>query len=141
MMVAQQLYEGVSLGKASVGLITYMRTDSVRLADVAIDEIRDYITNNLGAEYCSPKANHYSAKKNAQDAHEAIRPTSVLRTPEEVARYLTVDQLKLYTLIWKRAVASQMSDAVYDITTLTIDAGDYQLRASGSILKFKGFWL
>lgn len=139
MMVAQQLYEGVSLGKASVGLITYMRTDSVRLADVAIDEIRDYITNNLGAEYCSPKANHYSAKKNAQDAHEAIRPTSVLRTPEEVARHLTVDQLKLYTLIWKRAVASQMSDAVYDITTLTIDAGDYQLRASGSILKFKGF--
>ena len=78
-------------------------------------------------------------KKNAQDAHEAIRPTSVLRTPEEVARYLTVDQLKLYTLIWKRAVASQMSDAVYDITTLTIDAGDYQSRASGSILKFKGF--
>ena len=139
MMVAQQLYEGVSLGKASVGLITYMRTDSVRLADVAIHEIREYINNNLGSEFCSPSPNHYSAKKNAQDAHEAIRPTSVLRTPEEVAKYLTVDQLKLYTLIWKRAVASQMSDAVYDMTTLLIDAGDYQLRATGSILKFPGF--
>ena len=139
MMVAQQLYEGVSLGKAAVGLITYMRTDSVRLADVAIDEIRDYIKNNMGSEFCSPKPNHYSAKKNAQDAHEAIRPTSVLRTPEEIAKYLTVDQLKLYTLIWKRAVASQMSDAVYDMTTLLIDAGDYQLRATGSILRFPGF--
>lgn len=139
MMVAQQLYEGVSLGKASVGLITYMRTDSVRLADVAIDEIRNYITDNLGQEFCAPKANHYNTKKNAQDAHEAIRPTSILRTPEDVARHLTVDQLKLYTLIWKRAVASQMSDAIYDVTTLLIDAGDYQLRSSGSILKFKGF--
>lgn len=139
MMVAQQLYEGVNLGKASVGLITYMRTDSVRLADVAIDEIRQYIKNNLGDEFCSPKPNHYSAKKNAQDAHEAIRPTSVLRTPDEIAKYLTVDQLKLYTLIWKRAVASQMSDAVYDMTTLLIDAGDYQLRATGSILRFPGF--
>ena len=139
MMLAQQLYEGVSLGKASVGLITYMRTDSVRLADVAIDEIRAYIKNNLGNEYCSPKPNHYSAKKNAQDAHEAIRPTSVLRTPEEIAKYLTVDQLKLYTLIWKRAVASQMSDAVYDMTTLLIDADDYQLRATGSLLRFQGF--
>lgn len=139
MMVAQQLYEGVSLGKASVGLITYMRTDSVRLADVAIDEIRNYIKESLGQEFCSPKPNHYSAKKNAQDAHEAIRPTSVLRTPGEVASHLTSDQLKLYTLIWKRAVASQMSDAVYDVTTLLIDAGDYQLRASGSIMRFPGF--
>ena len=85
MMVAQQLYEGVNLGTASVGLITYMRTDSVRLADVAIDEIRQYIKNNLGDEFCSPKPNHYSAKKNAQDAHEAIRPPSVLRTPDEIA--------------------------------------------------------
>lgn len=139
MMVAQQLYEGVSLGKSSVGLITYMRTDSVRLADIAIDEIRSYITENLGTEFCAPKPNHYSTKKNAQDAHEAIRPTSVMRTPDEVARHLTVDQLKLYTLIWKRAVASQMSDAVYDVTTLTINADEYQLRSSGSILKFKGF--
>lgn len=139
MMLAQQLYEGVSLGKTSVGLITYMRTDSVRLAEVAIAEIRDYIKQNFGSEFCPAKENHYSTKKNAQDAHEAIRPTSVMRTPAEMQEYLTNDQLKLYTLIWNRVVASQMTDAVYDVTTLTIDAADYQLRATGSVLKFPGF--
>lgn len=139
MMLAQQLYEGVSLGKTSVGLITYMRTDSVRLAEVAIAEIRDYIKQNIGSEFCPAKENHYSTKKNAQDAHEAIRPTSVMRTPTEMQKYLTNDQLKLYTLIWNRVVASQMTDAVYDVTTLTIDAADYQLRATGSVLKFPGF--
>ncbi|WP_418309185.1 type I DNA topoisomerase [Phascolarctobacterium succinatutens] len=139
MMLAQQLYEGVSLGKTSVGLITYMRTDSVRLADVAVDEIRNYIKQNFGSEFCPVKANHYSTKKNAQDAHEAIRPTSVMRTPAEMQEYLTNDQLKLYTLIWNRVVASQMTDAVYEVTTLTIDAADYQLRATGSVLKFPGF--
>lgn len=139
MMLAQQLYEGVSLGKTSVGLITYMRTDSVRLAEVSIAEIRDYIKQNIGSEFCPAKENHYSTKKNAQDAHEAIRPTSVMRTPAEMQKYLTNDQLKLYTLIWNRVVASQMTDAVYDVTTLTIDAADYQLRATGSVLKFPGF--
>lgn len=139
MMLAQQLYEGVSLGRTSVGLITYMRTDSVRLAEVAIAEIRDYIKQNIGSEFCPAKENHYSTKKNAQDAHEAIRPTSVMRTPAEMQKYLTNDQLKLYTLIWNRVVASQMTDAVYDVTTLTIDAADYQLRATGSVLKFPGF--
>lgn len=139
MMLAQQLYESVSLGKTSVGLITYMRTDSVRLAEVAIAEIRDYIKQNIGSEFCPAKENHYSTKKNAQDAHEAIRPTSVMRTPAEMQKYLTNDQLKLYTLIWNRVVASQMTDAVYDVTTLTIDAADYQLRATGSVLKFPGF--
>lgn len=139
MMLAQQLYEGVSLGKTSVGLITYMRTDSVRLAEVAIAEIRDYIKQNIGSEFCPAKENHYSTKKNAQDAHEAIRPTSVMRTPAEMQKYLTNDQLKLYTLIWNRVVASQMTDAVYDVTTLTIDAANYQLRATGSVLKFPGF--
>ena len=139
MMLAQQLYEGVSLGKTSVGLITYMRTDSVRLSEVAIAEIRDYIKQNIGSEFCPAKENHYSTKKNAQDAHEAIRPTSVMRTPAEMQKYLTNDQLKLYTLIWNRVVASQMTDAVYDVTTLTIDAADYQLRATGSVLKFPGF--
>ena len=139
MMLAQQLYEGVSLGKTSVGLITYMRTDSVRLAEVAIAEIRDYIKQNIGSEFCPAKENHYSTKKNVQDAHEAIRPTSVMRTPAEMQKYLTNDQLKLYTLIWNRVVASQMTDAVYDVTTLTIDAADYQLRATGSVLKFPGF--
>lgn len=139
MMLAQQLYEGVSLGKTSVGLITYMRTDSVRLAEVAIAEIRDYIKQNIGSEFCPAKENHYSTKNNAQDAHEAIRPTSVMRTPAEMQKYLTNDQLKLYTLIWNRVVASQMTDAVYDVTTLTIDAADYQLRATGFVLKFPGF--
>ena len=139
MMLAQQLYEGVSLGKTSVGLITYMRTDSVRLAEVAISEIRDYVKQNFGSEFCPAKENHYSTKKNAQDAHEAIRPTSVMLTPAEMQEYLTNDQLKLYTLIWNRVVASQMTDAVYDVTTLTIDAAEYQLRATGSVLKFPGF--
>ncbi len=138
MMVAQQLYEGVSLGKASVGLITYMRTDSVRFADTARDEIRNYIVETFGKEYCPAKPNAYATKKNAQDAHEAIRPTSILRTPSEIAAHLTKDQLKLYTLIWNRAVASQMSDAIYDVTTLTIEAGEYGLRASGAVLKFAG---
>lgn len=139
MLVAQQLYEGVSLGKAAVGLITYMRTDSVRFADTACNEIREFIQTEYGQEYCPAKPNIFSSKKNAQDAHEAIRPTSVLRTPAEVAAHLTKDQLKLYTLIWNRAVASQMTDAVYDVTTLTVEAGDYQLRASGAVLKFAGF--
>ena len=139
MMLAQQLYEGVSLGKTSVGLITYMRTDSVRLAEVAIAEIRDYIKQNIGSEFCPAKENHYSTKKNAQDAHEAIRPTSVMRTPAEMQKYLTNDQLKLHPLIWNRVVARQMTDAGYDVTTLTIDAADYQLRATGSVLNFPGF--
>lgn len=139
MMVAQQLYEGVNIGKTSTGLITYMRTDSVRMAEVAVQEMRDHIVNNIGAEFCPAKANHYATKKNAQDAHEAIRPTNVAHTPEKMASYLNRDQLKLYTLIWNRAVASQMADAVYEVTTLNIEAGDYQLKANGSMLKFKGY--
>lgn len=139
MMLAQQLYEGVSFGKGAVGLITYMRTDSVRLAEEAITEIRNYIVTKEGQDFCSQVPNHFNTSKNAQDAHEAIRPTSVLRTPEEVAAYLSRDQLRLYQLIWSRAVASQMSDAVYDVTTMEITAGEYRLRASGSVLKFPGF--
>ncbi|WP_278936717.1 type I DNA topoisomerase [Phascolarctobacterium faecium] len=140
MMVAQQLYEGVAVGKeGSVGLITYMRTDSVRIADVAADDIRSYIESEFGKEFRPSHANSYSSKKNAQDAHEAIRPTSVHRTPLEMAKHLNKDQLKLYSLIWNRAVASQMASAVFDVTTLLIGAGDYQLRATGSVLKFEGF--
>ncbi len=140
MMLAQQLYEGVNVGKGgAVGLITYMRTDSVRLSDVATDELRAFIGANYGEEYVPAKVNAYSSKKNAQDAHEAIRPTSVERTPEAVAEYLTKDQLKLYTLIWKRTVACQMKAALYDVTTLLIGAAGYQLRASGAVLKFDGF--
>lgn len=140
MMLAQQLYEGVSLGtKGSIGLITYMRTDSVRLASEAIAQIRAHVENSYGSEYLPEKPNFYATKKSAQDAHEAIRPTDISRTPESLLRFLSKDQLKLYTLIWNRAVASQMADAVYDSTTLTIGAGEYQLRASGSVLKFPGW--
>lgn len=140
MLLAQQLYEGVNVGKGgAVGLITYMRTDSVRLSDVATAELRSFIGSTYGAEYVPAGVNVYSSKKNAQDAHEAIRPTSVERTPEAVAQYLTKDQLKLYTLIWKRTVACQMKAAVYDVTTLLIGATGYQLRAGGAVLKFDGF--
>lgn len=140
MMLAQQLYEGVNVGKGgAVGLITYMRTDSVRLSDVATAELRSFIGNIYGEEYVPQHVNVYSSKKNAQDAHEAIRPTSVERTPDEVAPYLTKDQLKLYTLIWNRTVACQMKAAVYDVTTLLIGAAGYQLRAGGAVLKFDGF--
>ena len=140
MLLAQQLYEGVNVGKGgAVGLITYMRTDSVRLSDVATAELRSFIGSTYGAEYVPAGVNVYSSKKNAQDAHEAIRPTSVERTPEAVAQYLTKDQLKLYTLIWKRTVACQMKAAVYDVTTLLIGAASYQLRAGGAVLKFDGF--
>jgi len=140
MMVAQQLYEGVNVGKeGSVGLITYMRTDSVHLADSAIAEIRNYVETEYGKNYIPAKINVYSSKKNAQEAHEAIRPTSVLRTPYSIASFLTKDQLKLYTLIWNRGVASQMSNSVSEVTSLVISGGKYELRASGSIIKFDGF--
>lgn len=139
MMLAQQLYEGVNVGRTSTGLITYMRTDSVRMAEAAIQEMRAHITDNIGPEFCPAKPNYYATKKTAQDAHEAIRPTNVAYTPEAMAKYLNRDQLRLYTLIWNRAVASQMTDAIYEVTTLTIEAGDYQLKSSGSLLKFKGY--
>lgn len=140
MMVAQQLYEGVNIGRSgTVGLITYMRTDSVRLADTAIADIRSYVEKEFGAAYIPAKPNNYSSKKNAQEAHEAIRPTSVLRSPGTIANYLSKDQLKLYTLIWNRAVSSQMSNSVSDVTTLLIQADKYELRATGSTIKFDGF--
>ena len=140
MMLAQQLYEGVNIGKeGSVGLITYMRTDSVRISEAAIAEIRSFVEGEYGENYLPTKPNIFSSKKNAQDAHEAIRPTSIAKTPESMETHLTKDQLKLYTIIWKRALASQMTDAIYDVTTLMIKAGEYILNASGSILKFDGF--
>lgn len=141
MMVAQQLYEGVNVGgkAGTVGLITYMRTDSVHLAASALDEIRSYIKNEHGEKYLPSKPNVYSSKKNAQEAHEAIRPTSINRTPASVAKYLTKDQLRLYGLIWHRTVASQMTSAISEITVLTIGGGSFELRASGSVVKFDGF--
>ncbi len=146
MMLAQKLYEGVELGKdeGAVGLISYMRTDSTRVSNDALDEVRGMITERYGADYRPEKPNFYKSKKDAQDAHEAIRPTSALRTPESVASFLAEDEAKLYALIWQRFVASQMTPAVFDQTTIDVDAkgkdgADYIFRATGSVEKFNGF--
>jgi DNA topoisomerase-1 len=142
MSCAQQLYEGVELGsEGAVGLITYMRTDSTRVAASAIDEVRSYITSKYDDRYLPAKPNAYKTKKSAraQDAHEAVRPADVTRTPDQLKKYLTSDQKRLYQLIWKRFVASQMTPAVYDTTTLDFKVGDYLFRATGSIIVFDGF--
>src|SRR6185437_15464732 len=123
----------------SVGLITYMRTDSTRVSDAALQEARDFIGTQYGANYLPEKAIHYRSKKDAQDAHEAIRPTDVARTPDALSRYLNKEELKLYRLIWQRFVASQMMPAIFDQTTIDIEAGRFLFRATGSVLKFDGF--
>jgi DNA topoisomerase-1 len=142
MMIAQQLYEGIELPgeEAAVGLITYMRTDSVRVAEQALDEVRSHIGAQYGDPYLPEQANRYRIKANAQDAHEAIRPTSLKYTPESVRPYLSADQYYLYRIIFERFVASQMMPAVFDDTTIEITAGDYLFRAKGSVPKFAG-WL
>jgi DNA topoisomerase-1 len=140
MALAQRLYEGVELGEeGSVALITYMRTDSVHVSNDALAQVRDLIPARFGSDYLPEKPNFYKSKKDAQGAHEAIRPTDVSRTPEDVRKYLEDDVFKLYQLIWQRFVASQMLPAVYDQTTIDISAGDYTFRATGSILKFDGY--
>src|SRR6266403_1762339 len=140
MRVAQRLYEGVELGaEGSVGLITYMRTDSTRIAGEALAAARDYIQGRYGAPYLPESPQVYRSKKDAQDAHEAIRPTAMDYEPERVASYLDKDELALYTLIWNRFVASQMESAVYDATAVDIEAGTCRFRATGQILKFDGF--
>lgn len=140
MMIAQQLYEGIRIGSGHVGLITYMRTDSTRLSAVALNAVRDYIGGKFGADYLPGKPNFYSAGKNAQDAHEAIRPTDVNNAPEEIEKYLTADQFKLYRLIWQRFVACQMTPTAYDRLTVNISAGKkYLCRAVGSVRTFPGF--
>jgi len=140
MMLAQKLYEGVELGsEGSVGLITYMRTDSTRVSDAALEEVRDYIDRQYGEVYLPEKAVHYRSKKDAQDAHEAIRPSEVHRTPDSLAKFLKPEELKLYRLIWQRFVASQMMPAVFDQTTIDINAGRFVFRATGSVQKFDGF--
>ncbi|MFA6241214.1 MAG: type I DNA topoisomerase [Candidatus Hydrogenedentales bacterium] len=140
MVLAQQLYEGLELGPdGHDGLITYMRTDSTRIAAEALEEVRTYIRDNHPPAMLPEKPNFYATKKGAQDAHEAIRPTVPSRTPEKVAAYLDAEQLKLYTLIWMRFVASQMAPAVLDQTTVDIEAGEFGFRASGSVMKFPGF--
>jgi DNA topoisomerase I len=140
MMIAQHLYEGVEIGEeGSVGLITYMRTDSTRVSEAALTEVRQFIGSQYGQNYLPEKAVHYRSKKDAQDAHEAIRPTDVTRTPDALAKYLKPEELKLYRLIWQRFVASQMMPALFDQTTIDIAAGRLTFRATGSVLKFDGF--
>ena len=140
MMIAQHLYEGVEIGEEGpVGLITYMRTDSTRVGEAALGEARGFIEGQYGANYLPEKAVHYRSKKDAQDAHEAIRPTDVTRTPDSLAKYLKPEELKLYRLIWQRFVASQMMPALFDQTTIDIKAGRFVFRATGSVQKFDGF--
>jgi len=140
MMVAQKLYEGVDVGEeGAVGLITYMRSDSIRVSDTALSEVREFIGGNYGDKYLPAAAIHYKGKKDAQDAHEAIRPTDINRTPDNLKSFLSSDELKLYTLIWKRFVASQMMPAIFDQTTIDIKAGRFTFRSTGSVQKFDGF--
>lgn len=141
MGIAQSLYEGVDLGGDGYeGLITYMRTDSVRVAEEAIKEARDFVQDKYGKPFLPETPHHYSTKKAAQDAHEAIRPTHVMHEPKKIQSKLTSDQFKLYDLIWKRFVASQMNPAIYDTVTCHIDSdANLKLRATGSVIKFQGF--
>ncbi len=140
MLLAQRLYEGVELGEeGSVGLITYMRTDSSRVGEGALSAVRAYVREHFGEPYLPPEPIRYKSKKGAQDAHEAIRPTDVMRAPESVQPFLGADEFKLYKLIWQRFVASQMMPAVFDQTTIDIGAAEYLLRATGSVEKFNGF--
>ncbi len=144
MMIAQRLYEGIELGdEGLVGLITYMRTDSTRVSNDALAEVREYITKEYGAPFLPESPNTYKEKKEAQAAHEAIRPTSALRHPDHIKQYLKEDEYKVYKLIWQRFVASQMNPAVFDQTTVDIDAKSgsevFWFRVTGSVLKFEGF--
>ena len=141
MMIAQQLYEGIELpGEGAVGLITYMRTDSTRVSEQALEDVRGFIGVKFGPDYVPEKPNMFRAKADAQDAHEAIRPTTMQYDPESVRAHLTPDQYYLYKLIWNRFVASQMPPATFDETTVDIDAGEYTFRVKGSVPKFAG-WL
>jgi len=140
MSIAQQLYEGVDIeGVGTIGLITYMRTDSLRVSEEAISEARNYITKSFGGEYCPGTPNRYKSKSNAQDAHEAVRPSSVTITPEQIKGSVTSDQYKLYRLIWSRFVASQMSAAIYDSVTVDSMSAGYIFRATHSNLVFPGY--
>lgn len=141
MYIAQQLYEGIDIGaEGTVGLISYIRTDSTRISDEAAGNARNFIKDNFGEKYLPEKSRVYGRSRGAQDAHEAIRPTSVDRHPEKVKKYLSPEQYKLYDLIWRRFVASQMSPAIYRVLTVNIQAGDkYLFRATGSRIVFPGF--
>ena len=140
MSIAQKLYEGVELGdEGSVALITYMRTDSVNVSNDALIQVRELIPERFGSNYLPEKPNYYKSKKDAQEAHEAVRPTDAMRAPEDVRKYLDEDLFKLYQLIWQRFVASQMLPAIFDQSTIDISAGDYTFRATGTVQKFDGY--
>lgn len=140
MMLAQQLYEGIDLGKeGTVGLITYMRTDSTRISDVALSEARQYISNEFGENFVQTEAKKEKKQTNAQDAHEAIRPTSTMKVPDTLKEFLSKDQFRLYKLIWERFIASQMSPAVMDTMSVDLKNGNVIFRATGSKVKFPGF--
>jgi DNA topoisomerase-1 len=139
MVIAQQLYEGIEIDGEPLGLITYMRTDSTRIANEAAQEAIQWVDQNYGSEYTIDKPRFFKNKKKVQDAHEAIRPTSVYKTPDDLKTFLSSEQLALYTLIWKRFVASQMHQALIDNLTITIKADKYQFSAGVSTIKFKGF--
>ncbi|MFH2034646.1 MAG: type I DNA topoisomerase [Candidatus Margulisiibacteriota bacterium] len=140
MTIAQQLYEGVEIeGEGTVGLITYMRTDSVRIANEALGQVREYISQTFGKDFLPENPRLYKMKKSAQDAHEAIRPTSAVREPEKIKDSLTSEQYRLYSLVWNRFVACQMAPALLDMTSVDIGANEHTFRATGSIIKFKGF--
>ena len=140
MSVAQQLYEGVDIeGEGTVGLITYMRTDSLRISDEAMRDAKSYITNSFGPDYCPDTPNRYKSKSGSQDAHEAIRPSSVLITPDRIKGSVTSDQYRLYRIIWSRFVASQMAGAVYDSVTVDSISAGYVFRANHTTVRFPGF--
>ncbi len=139
MAVAQQLYEGLDIGEGTVGLITYMRTDSVRVAASAQHDAREYIARSFGEAYLPEHPRHYRSRRDAQDAHEAIRPTSLTRTPDRLKPYLRSDQFRLYRLIWERFLASQMASAILDTLSVDIAGGRFLFRATGSRVKFPGF--
>lgn len=140
MKIAQELYEGVELGeKGSVGLVTYMRTDSPRIAEIAKKAAKDFIEINFGSDYIPSKPREYKSRKSAQEAHEAIRPTYIDYTPDQVKKYLSKDQSKLYQLIWNRFMASQMAEAIFQVTTVEIEAEKYLFRATSSEVLFDGF--
>lgn len=140
MALAQRLYEGVELGpEGSVGLITYMRTDSTRISNDALKSVREYIQDRFGPSYLPERPHIYKSKKSAQEAHEAIRPTGLDHAPERIAPYLKKDELALYTLIWNRFVSSQMAPALFDQTVIDLDLGRFVFRATGQVLKFDGF--
>jgi DNA topoisomerase-1 len=143
MQIAQKLYQGIEIEGETIGLITYMRTDGTNLSADAINTFRDYIKENCGKEYLPNEPINYSGKKakNAQEAHEAIRPTDISRSPDNIKKYLSTDQNKLYELIWSRALSSQMESAQFDRSTISLTSNDNHTicKSSGSILKFDGF--